>query len=380
MGGTITADVLIIGGGIVGASLAAGMAGRGAKVCVLDGGDADLRAARANFGLVWVQSKGHDMSAYGRWTRQSADLWPDFSEELADRTGFDLQLSQKGGLSFCIGEEELEQKRSRIARLHNQREPWSADIHVLERAELEALLPGVRLGAKVAGASFCPQDGDCDPLGLLRALHATLALQNVALHRDTKAERIARENGVFRVGSARGVFEAPRLILAAGHGSRDLAREVGLAAPIRAQRGQILVTERMQSFLPYTGDTIRQTGDGTVMIGATHEDVGFDLGTTADGGAELARRATEVFPDLAQAKLVRTWAGLRVLTPDGCPLYAESETHEGAALVTCHSGVTLAAAHARLLAPALLAGRLGEAFAAFGPARFGKGDDVSQAA
>jgi glycine/D-amino acid oxidase-like deaminating enzyme len=380
MGGTITSDVLIIGGGVVGAALAEGIARQGPRVCVLDGGDADLRAARANFGLIWVQSKGHDMPAYGRLTRQSADLWPDFAAELADRTGLDLQLMQRGGLSFCLGEEALENKRGRIARLHNQRQPWSADIEVLERQELEALLPGVRLGAKVAGASFCPQDGDCDPLALLRALHATFAAKDVSLYRETKAERISRSNDVFRVETAKGNFEAPRLILAAGHGSRELASQVGLPAPIRAERGQILVTERMQRFLPFTGDTIRQTGDGTVMVGATHEDVGFDLGTTADGGAELARHATEVFPDLAEAKLVRTWGGLRVLTPDGCPLYAESKTHPGAALVTCHSGVTLAAAHARLLAPALLAGTLADAFEPFGPDRFGKSDDVSQAA
>jgi glycine/D-amino acid oxidase-like deaminating enzyme len=380
MATTLTSDVLIIGGGIVGAALATGMVGKGVSVRVLDGGDADLRAARANFGLIWVQSKGHDMPAYARWTRQSADLWAEFAGELGGSSGLDLQHRQLGGLSFCIGEEALDEKRSAFARLHNQREPWSAEISVLERRELETLLPGVRLGAKVAGASFSPQDGECDPLALLRAMHAAMQRDGITLHRETKALSVQRVDSRFRVETTQGTFETARLILAAGHGSTPLAKQVGLDAPIVAERGQILVTERLRPFLPYAGDTIRQTSDGTVMIGATNEDVGFDLSTTPDASARLAQHATDVFPDLANTGFVRTWAGLRVLTPDGSPLYAESETHPGAALITCHSGVTLAAAHARLLAPALLAGELGEAFRPFGPERFRGATHVSQAA
>jgi glycine/D-amino acid oxidase-like deaminating enzyme len=374
-----TSDVLVIGGGVVGAALAFGMAGLGASIRLLDGADADLRAARANFGLVWVQSKGHDMPAYARWTRRSADLWPGFAAELRERSGLDVQHRQTGGLSFCLDEDALRRKRDAFARLHNQRHPWSADVEILDRPALERLLPGVRLGSKVAGASFCPQDGEANPLMLLRALHDALRRQGIDVRAGAPATSITREGGVFRILTAAGVFEAPRVILAAGHGSTALARQVGIAAPMRPERGQILVTERLQLFLPFAGDTIRQTADGTVMIGATHEDADFDTGTTADAGAALARHATDVFPALAQAGVTRAWAGLRVLTPDGSPLYAESGSNPGAALVTCHSGVTLAAAHARELAPALLAGRLGPEFAAFGPERFG-GADVPEAA
>ncbi|MGL4638020.1 MAG: NAD(P)/FAD-dependent oxidoreductase [Beijerinckiaceae bacterium] len=367
---TLTSDVIIIGGGVVGAALAVGCLRTGASVHVLDGDDADLRAARANFGLIWVQSKGHEMPAYARWTRQSADLWPAFADELNAGTGQNLALRQTGGLSFCVGEEALEAKRLSIARLHNQREPWSADVRIVERRELEAMLPGVQLGRDVAGASFCPQDGECDPLAMLVALHSQIQSAGGGFHSGAKASAITRVGDVFRVTTAKGVFEAPRLLLAAGHGARELAASVGLHAPIQPQRGQIIVTERIAPFLPFAGDAIRQTADGTVMLGATHEDVGFNLNTTVSGGAAVAADALKVFPDLASAGIVRTWSGLRVLTPDGCPLYAESETHPGAALITCHSGVTLAAAHARVLAPALMQGRLGAEFAAFGVGRF----------
>jgi glycine/D-amino acid oxidase-like deaminating enzyme len=380
MAAVLTSDVLIIGGGIVGAALGVGMAGRGASIRLLDGADTDLRAARANFGLIWVQSKGHSMPAYGRWTRRSADLWPDFAADLRARTGINIKLRQTGGLSFCLGEAALRNRRDAISRLHNQIEPWSATINVLNRNELQRLLPGITLGPDVSGASFCAEDGEADPLMLLRALHVSMRAMGVDICTGAEASRISHSNGIFRVEAGGAAYEARRLILAAGHGSLALGKMVGLTVPVHAERGQILVTERLDPFLPFAGDTIRQTADGTVMIGATHEDVGFDLGTTGAATASLARHATDIFPDLASAKLVRAWAGLRVMTPDGCPLYAESESHPGAALITCHSGVTLAAIHAADLAPALLDGPLGRNYAAFGPQRFGGGKDVSQAA
>jgi glycine/D-amino acid oxidase-like deaminating enzyme len=368
---TLTSDVLVVGGGLVGAALAFGMAGAGATVRILDGGDGDIRAAHANFGLIWVQSKGLDMPAYARWTRQSADLWGAFAAELGDLTGVSLHHRQRGGLSYCLGEKELDDKRAEIARLHNQRTPWSPEVTVLDRTELAGLLPGVTLGPAVRGASFCPQDGECNPLALLRSLHHALAAQGVTLHRNARALSVTAMAGRFRVITEQGGFETPRLVLAAGLGSKPLAESLGIAAPIRPQRGQILVTERLPEFLRFAGDTLRQTADGTLMVGATHEDTGLDVSTTSVASAELARHAVSVFPDLARVNLVRTWAGLRVLTPDGNPLYAESEDHPGAVMVTCHSGVTLAAAHARLLAPAILAGPLGPEFAPFSAARFG---------
>ena len=78
-------DVIVVGGGMVGASIAYGLSKLGRRVVVLDEGDGALRAARTNFGLVWVQSKGGGMPAYMRWTKRSADQWPGFSEQLQDR-------------------------------------------------------------------------------------------------------------------------------------------------------------------------------------------------------------------------------------------------------------------------------------------------------
>jgi glycine/D-amino acid oxidase-like deaminating enzyme len=84
----------------------------------------------------------------------------------------------------------------------------------------------------------------------------------------------------------------------------------------------------------------------------------------------MAARALRVFPALGSARVVRAWAGLRVMTPDGCPVYEQSATHPGAFAASCHSGVTLAAAHAYALAPAVAAGALPEALRPFAATRF----------
>jgi len=95
-------DTLVIGGGLVGLCVAYGLARAGQRVRVLDEGDIAFRAARGNFGLVWVQGKGRDRPDYARWTMASARQWPAFAAELAQRTGVDVCLAQPGGLTLCL--------------------------------------------------------------------------------------------------------------------------------------------------------------------------------------------------------------------------------------------------------------------------------------
>lgn len=165
-------------------------------------------------------------------------------------------------------------------------------------------------------------------------------------------------------------------MIAAGLGTSSLAAQVGLHVPLRPERGQLLVTERLEPILPLPTMGVRQTAEGTVMIGVTNEATGLDASTTTSAAARMSLDAVRTFPALAQATLVRQWAGLRILTPDGFPIYAESPTHPGAFVAICHSGVTLAAVHAGELADAVIAGRLPAAMDVFHHRRF----DVPQAA
>jgi glycine/D-amino acid oxidase-like deaminating enzyme len=159
-------------------------------------------------------------------------------------------------------------------------------------------------------------------------------------------------------------------VLAAGLGNARLAPLVGLEAPVRPQRGQILVTQRLPELCPFACHRFRQTADGTVMLGDTQEEVGLDTGTTQAAARDLAAYAAACFPALAEARVIRQWGALRVLSPDGLPVYAQSTSHPGAFLATCHSGVTLAAIHAGPLAQAIAAGTLPAEVAGFSPDRF----------
>lgn len=369
-------DLIVVGAGMVGAAVAYGTARQGLKVLALDGDDGDFRAARANFGLVWQQGKGPNMPAYQRATARSVDLWPAFNADLSGSTGLDLQYERNGGLIFCLDEGAFQARRDHLHRLHNQRGEGAPDFEMLDRSGLEKLLPRVELGSDVVGASFGRNDGHANPLRLLSALHRGIAKHGSEVRNGHPVSRIApgRDGFVVEAGGER--FAAPRIVIAAGLGSADLARQVGLDVPIRPQRGQLLVTERLASFLPIPAGGIRQTAEGTVMIGVTNEEVGYDTRTTTEAAAWMSTRAIRTLPALANATLVRQWAGLRIMSPDSYPIYAESQTCPGAFVALCHSGVTLAAFHAATLAEAIVAGGLPAEFDPFHHRRF----DVPKAA
>ncbi len=120
--------------------------------------------------------------------------------------------------------------------------------------------------------------------------------------------------------------------------------------------------------------TVRQTDEGTVQIGNTEEAVEFDDGTTLSAGQAMARRAVAIFPQLAGLRLVRTWGCIRVLTPDKCAIYDESEAFPGAYVATSHSGVTLAAVNARHTAKWIATGETPPDFEAFSAKRFNTKD------
>ena len=360
-------DVLVVGGGLVGAAIAYGLARGGAEVGVLDEGDVALRASRGNFGLVWVQGKGAGTPAYAEWSRHSADLWPGFAAELERLTGISPDHHQPGGLYFCLSEAEYQKRSELLQRLHNQSGPGGYQARMLGRDEVRAMVPGV--GPEVVGASFSARDGHANPLRLLRSLHRALALKGGGYFPERAVERIEPGAAGFTAVAGSQRFVARQIVLAAGLGLTELAPQVRLEVPVRPLKGQMLVTERLPPLLHHPTHIMRQTAEGGLMLGDSHEDKGFDTGSTVDVMGTIAARAVRTLPRLEHVQIVRAWGALRVMTPDGLPIYAQSARYPGAFAVTCHSGVTLAAAHALDLAPTLLTGRLAPSFAPFGPER-----------
>lgn len=367
----IERDILVLGGGLVGAAIGYGLQKRGLRIAVLDEGDVAHRASRGNFGLVWVQSKGDGFPPYADWARHAADVWPDFCTELEQRVGFKIGYQKRGGFSLCFSEKDFAARANLIKRMHNQQGPKGYDCEMMERARVEKMMPAI--GPDVVGASFCPHDGHVNPLLLLRALHTALGVDYFNEHR---ASAIRARRGGFEVDAGAAVFAAGRVVLAAGLGNLPLARMLGAELPIRPQRGQILVTERLPAFLDFPMSGVRQTVEGTVMLGSSREEVGYDNSIKTDVLKTITRNAVRAFPLLARARILRAWGALRVLAPDEHPIYQTLGDHAHAIVATCHSGVSLAGAHSETFAGYLAQGGLPAHFAPFHSRRF----DVQAAA
>jgi octopine oxidase subunit B len=362
-------DAIVIGGGLVGTAIGYGLADSGMDVAILDEGDAAFRASRGNFGLVWVQTKGLGAPHYQRWTRASAAAWPKFAAGLGERSGIDLGLEQKGGVQLCLGEEELAKRAQMMAQMQREAGNFGFEYRMLDHAELADMLPG--LGSAVSGASWTPYDGHVNSLALFHALHRGFAGRGGTYLPNCSVTEAAAAPGDFRIAAGGETIAAPKIVLAAGLGNARLAPLFALHAPVRPQRGQILVTERTSRAWPIPLGSIRQTPEGSILLGSSEEDVGFDTGQKPEIMQAIARHAVLAFPWLAELQIVRAWAALRVMPPDGLPIYDESERFPGAFTANCHSGVTLAAAHATLFAPMLAAGALDPVLAPFSARRFG---------
>jgi glycine/D-amino acid oxidase-like deaminating enzyme len=185
---------------------------------------------------------------------------------------------------------------------------------MLDRKALAEELPG--LGDQVVGGSYSPADGHANPLYLLRGLQAGFRAKGGRIEVGSRVTAIHRQGRDFSVTAEKGAYKGRRLVLAAGLGTKALAAMIGFHVPVHPLRGQLLVTERLKPFLRLPMAMLRQTDEGSVMLGDSHENVGFDEGTTAGIMNAIARRATRVFPFLKKARVVRAWGALRVMTPD----------------------------------------------------------------
>ena len=349
-------DVAVVGGGLLGSAIAWGLGRIGQRVAVLDEGDRATRASRANFALVWVQSKGLGMPEYAGWTIRSSNAWGAFADELSRETGIGVWFERPGGFHLSLSERELETRAQTLKRLHNQPGIPEYETKILTAAEIRKMLPDI--GPDVVGGSYCPLDGHVNSQQLLRAFHKALKQQGADYLASHRVETITQTGGVFVMQTPSGEVRAQKIVLAAGNANQQLEPMVGLNAPMKPERGQILVTERAQPFLRHPVVTIRQTNEGSVMIGDSKEEGTHDGDMTMGVNAVMADRARRMFPRLGSLNVVRMWTGIRVMTEDGFPIYEQSTRFPGAFVACCHSGVTLAANHALTIAPMIAKGQL----------------------
>lgn len=363
-------EVAIIGGGLLGSSFAWGLSQRGVKTVIFDEGDDAIRTARGNFGLVWVQGKGYGMPEYARWSLQSAVRWRDFSAQLADETGVSVDYQRPGGFEMCLDETHLAKRIHMMSSIRDSALGHDYEFDVLDHTELKKQLP---MAGDIAGAIYCPNDGHCNPLRLLRALQTGFTQQGGHYRFNTPVQHIKPlSSGGFALLDANDntLTQAERVIIAAGLGSKTLGADVGMDINIHPEQGQIIITEKVPPMLNHPTSVVRQTTEGGFMLGASARDVGYDLSTDTKTLQGISQECIQAFPFLEALRIQRTWAALRIMTPDGFPVYQQSTEYPGAFAFNCHSGVTLAANHAMLIPDWVMSNTLPDEYAAFLPERF----------
>ena len=341
-------EYAIVGGGVVGMAVAYGLQQLGKQVLVLDESDSSLRASRGNFGLVWVQGKGGVKAPhYAQWSQRSASLWQSLADDLQQETGINLYLQQIGGFEYHTDEDSLEKNAANYEAI-KQLLGGDYPFEMLNHTQLKAEEPAI--GDNVVGAILHHQDGHVNPLFLLRALYTAFLNLGGRLRNNDKVTSIKPLVSGFTLQTASGQsIQSQKVLLCAGLGSTEFTKSLGFKTDVSPLRGQNLVTEKLPRFMNRPSGVLRQVNEGGVQIGDSKENVGFDDGNTLAVAAKMAKRAVDLFPVLGKARMVRHWGALRIMSRDGLPIYSESEKCPGAFMITCHSGITLAAAHTKLL-------------------------------
>ncbi|MFS8202948.1 glycine oxidase ThiO [Streptomyces sp. CWNU-52B] len=373
-----SADVLVVGGGIIGLVTAWRAARRGFTTAVVDpapgGGAAQVAAGM----LAAVTELHHGEQTLLGLNLASARRYPDFVAELTEATGEELGYRRCGTLTVALDADD----RAQLRELHTLQQRSGLESQWLTGREcrrLEPMLaPGVRGGLRVDG------DHQIDPRRLARALVTACERAGVQFHR-TWAERLTvvggRAAGVLtRDGTERA---AGQVVLAAGSLSGRLAGvPEHVLPPVRPVKGQVLRLTMPERHGPFLSRTVRAVvrgshvylvprENGELVVGATSEELGWDTTVTAGGVYGLLRDAHELVPGITELPLTETRAGLRPCSPDNAPLLGPSGL-PGLLLATGHhrNGVLLTPVTGDALAHALVTGELPEEARPFTPGRF----------
>ncbi len=356
-------DVVIVGGGVIGCGLARELAGRGARVAVVERAEPAAEASGASAGMLSPQAESRKLDSFFRLCLESRGMHAAWARELADETGIDVGYRQCGILRCAFGGTD------RLADGFAWQREIGLPLDALD-ASAAAGKVGRGLADGVREAVFFPQDGMVDGARLTRALAASAQARGARFHIGESALRcLVRQGRCVGVQTRAGILNAGRVVVAAGAWS-GFDASLPFTVPVEPVRGQI-VELAADLDLP----TIVQDDDvylvprpaGRVLAGATVERVGFRKDVTEEGVAALTAAAVRLLPDLSRAAFVRAWSGLRPGTPDGLPILGPTPV-PGLLLATGHfrNGILLAPATARGMADVVA----GETVASFAPFSF----------
>ena len=347
-------DLVVIGGGVVGLSIAYELSGRGLDVCLVDQAQPGQEASWAGAGMLPPGNPDLAETPESLLRGASHRLWDAWAAQLQAETGQEIGYHRCGGLEvrFRGHPGELDAEIEQYRRESVAVEPLSAgNLHALESELAEGITAAYRL----------PGLGQVRNPRYLKALLTGCLMRGVIIHPGTPV--MGWQTSGSRVVAAQtvnGTLPAGQFVLAAGAWSSRCFPQGHRPPPVRPMRGQMLLFHRLPRLLSHviTIGTryLVPRMDGRLLVGSTEEAVGFDKRNTAGGVSELLRFALSVVPGLESATLERTWSGLRPQTPDRLPYLGPLADYSNLLLATGHfrSGLQLSPITARVITELVL--------------------------
>jgi sarcosine oxidase subunit beta len=356
-------EVVVIGGGVVGCSIAFWLAKRGKDVILVDMNAPGTGTSVACSGLIGGTFKFPNF--YMELSIRSAYMYPKMGEELGEEIGL---RQDRGFLSLCLTEETYKEYSS--LREEHLKSPVYRGRMMAPR-EVWEIQPGV--SREIVGAHYNPDDGDCEVLRLMYVLIRACQRVGVRMLRDAAVTGFAlggdnRVEGV--VINHDYLIRAPNAVNAAGVWATEVAKMVGVTIDLYPDRGQLLITEPAPMICPTPMNSLKQVRTGHFHIGTVHELVGFDVSVTPTASARMTKNAIKSVPIIADLAVIRQFSGLRGMTRDGIPCLGAVSRVPGYYIAAGHSGITLAPVHGKVISDLIVDGRTDLPIDEYDPLRF----------
>ncbi len=311
--------VLVAGAGVIGLSIADALARRGCQVTVLEMRAPGGGASRASAGLLAPHTEAEPGAPLLALGTRSLSMFDDFVARVREASGCVVEYARSGTLEVGFDEDEC----ATLERASKWLTAERVDHRVLDAADLAVMEPGVSRSARLG--LFIPTHGFVGVRSLITALAASARSHRATIETPVEVVDVRIDHAEVIATAGARVYRADTVVLAAGAWSSRL-RIHGLSpVPVRPVRGQLL--ELRSPGAPMTRHVVWSAGcytvpwsDGTLLVGATMEDAGFDETTTAEGVETLMRAVKALVPASESAYFVEARAGLRPATPDGLPL------------------------------------------------------------
>jgi sarcosine oxidase subunit beta len=329
------ADVVVIGGGIMGCSTAYELAKRGSSVILIERGFIGGEASGRNGGAVLQQMRD---PAELPLAIESVKIWKEMKEDLA----WDVEYRQGGSLYIFNNPHTLNKKKKQLEYSQSK----GLDVRFLGPEETRSLVPMIRKDLDILGASYCPTDGTANPLLVTKAIGRAAKRRGALIKEHEPLERLVLNAGrVIAAVTTRCEYRAEVFVNTAGAWAKSICNQVGLDYPLEIKRSQLMVTEPLppvfaefisaDEFLPY----YRQSLNGSIHIGVPSTPVeNFNKMTTYSAFRAAGESAAVLFPFLEKVNIVHSWAGLTNWTADAVCIIDKAPRVEGMFLAAGHSG------------------------------------------